>query len=191
MNGRPIQVCPVCQYDLQSLPRNYRCPECGFEYEETMRVWSARLPKGMVWVPLVFLAVFCLAVVAKFLIKPGTTFSRPLAFAMSGMLLVTLINVSAYYRFRGFIVIGVAGIYFRFKRQRVEFRPWSEVQLNNSIWLTDLSTGSPSLPRYLPAQYLKGAEREAIRNEIMHRLRAHYSGESTKPPRAQHEGKKT
>jgi len=40
-DGEPITKCPVCRNDLTGLPKNHRCPECGFEYEETMRVWVA------------------------------------------------------------------------------------------------------------------------------------------------------
>jgi hypothetical protein len=28
--------CPRCGYDLAALPRRHRCPECGFEYDESM-----------------------------------------------------------------------------------------------------------------------------------------------------------
>ncbi len=32
--------CIVCRYDLTGLPASHACPECGFEYDETMMVWS-------------------------------------------------------------------------------------------------------------------------------------------------------
>ena len=35
--SKPIQLedrCPCCDYNLAGLPDNYRCPECGYEYEE-------------------------------------------------------------------------------------------------------------------------------------------------------------
>jgi len=50
--GQPLTHCPVCKYDLTGLPKNHRCPECGFEYDETMLVWYARRPSwwgAIVW----------------------------------------------------------------------------------------------------------------------------------------------
>lgn len=38
---QPLTHCPVCKYDLTGLPTDHRCPECGFEYEESMRLWVA------------------------------------------------------------------------------------------------------------------------------------------------------
>lgn len=35
-----ILNCPICRYDLAGLPARHRCPECGFEYDESMRIWS-------------------------------------------------------------------------------------------------------------------------------------------------------
>jgi len=37
--------CPQCNYDLAHLPRNHRCPECGFAYDEwTIVLENWRLP---------------------------------------------------------------------------------------------------------------------------------------------------
>ncbi len=46
MNGGPIEVCPMCNYSLAGLPRDYQCPECGFLYDQSMRIWRGR----SVWV---------------------------------------------------------------------------------------------------------------------------------------------
>ena len=49
-SGEPITRCPVCLYDLTGLPSNHRCPECGFEYDETTRVWWMRVvPPRLFW----------------------------------------------------------------------------------------------------------------------------------------------
>ena len=40
--------CPACGYSLRGLPDSYRCPECGFEYDERTRVWRPETPwKGL------------------------------------------------------------------------------------------------------------------------------------------------
>jgi hypothetical protein len=54
--GQPITECPVCRYNPTGLPKNYRCPECGFEYDETMRIWR---PGSS---PIVFLRIIAAAV---------------------------------------------------------------------------------------------------------------------------------
>lgn len=40
----PIRKCPVCNYPLTGLPPAHRCPECGFEYDETTVVFRLRKP---------------------------------------------------------------------------------------------------------------------------------------------------
>lgn len=35
----PIDRCPFCAYDLRFGRPPYRCPECGFEYDDQSRVW--------------------------------------------------------------------------------------------------------------------------------------------------------
>lgn len=32
MGAQPIERCPICRYRLRGLPRNHRCPECGYLY---------------------------------------------------------------------------------------------------------------------------------------------------------------
>lgn len=39
IGGESLTKCPVCRYDLTGLPAHHRCPECGFEYDETKVVW--------------------------------------------------------------------------------------------------------------------------------------------------------
>ncbi len=58
--GDPITKCPMCRYDLSGLPKNHQCPECGFEYDETMRVWYVR--KTTWWTNLLLLLVYLIGV---------------------------------------------------------------------------------------------------------------------------------
>ncbi len=41
--------CPFCRYNLQGLPRNYRCPECGVEYDDSMQAWGHRYSSLDYW----------------------------------------------------------------------------------------------------------------------------------------------
>lgn len=40
----PIDSCPACCYPLTGLPGVYRCPECGFEYDEATIVFKPSSP---------------------------------------------------------------------------------------------------------------------------------------------------
>jgi len=35
-------LCPRCDYDLQGLPVDHKCPECHFAYDATTHVWKGR-----------------------------------------------------------------------------------------------------------------------------------------------------
>jgi len=37
-------LCPGCDYDLRGLPAEYKCPECGLEYDLDTMVWTCRVP---------------------------------------------------------------------------------------------------------------------------------------------------
>ncbi len=45
-----LERCPGCGYALAALPRNHRCPECGFVYDESMMVLEGwRVPGLRSW----------------------------------------------------------------------------------------------------------------------------------------------
>lgn len=76
VSGEPITQCPVCRYDLAGLPKKHICPECGFEYEETMRIWCAEKPsvKSLLVLSIfLLLYIFTLASIVRF-IKKGSPF---------------------------------------------------------------------------------------------------------------------
>lgn len=179
VNGGPITECPVCRYNLDGLPRNYHCPECGFEYEETMRAWRTTLPKAIVVLWILPVMIVCCTALLRLFLRPGKAIATTSMFTFVMLPLSCLINACAFRRMQGFIIVGNAGVFFRFKSQKlVQFRPWHEVRLRDSIWLTDIMIGSPSLPRYLPAYFLRSAERAALRDEIIRRIQVDNSGES-------------
>jgi len=39
-----LERCPRCDYDLQGLPQEHRCPECGLAYDTASRVWRPAPP---------------------------------------------------------------------------------------------------------------------------------------------------
>lgn len=43
-----MEYCPVCRYRLAGLPAEYRCPECGFPFDDSMEVFEARRGDGVV-----------------------------------------------------------------------------------------------------------------------------------------------
>jgi len=68
--------CPACDYDLRGLPGRYRCPECGFEYDEGTLVWRPRTRNRVyLWGPLCLM--LCVGVLTRayhlFNIRPVRT----------------------------------------------------------------------------------------------------------------------
>lgn len=171
VNGGPITECPVCRYSLDGLPRNYHCPECGFEYEETMRVWVARTSR--IFKILLFgvgpvLGVICVII----FLYHG---KRAPVFLLLQLSFQSLIFAFLYRnKMSGFVVVGAKGITFKCGRRPTVLRPWTDVQFRDSIWFSDIVTGSPSLPRYLPLQFIKAADRTELKDEIVRRLRTFY-----------------
>ncbi len=46
-----LTCCPACDYDIAALPRQSRCPECGFAYDEHMFMLQGwRLPGRRAWI---------------------------------------------------------------------------------------------------------------------------------------------
>lgn len=175
MNGGPIEVCPVCEYDLHTLPRNYRCPECGFEYEETMRVWIIRFPRFLLFVHLSTLALLVVMVLTVFRTS-STVFQTFMIAATVGTAIPALLSILTRRRYCGFLIVGRSGLTYKFGQAHVQFRPWEDVRLRDSVWFADIFTGSPGLPGYLGgAHFLKSSERCRLRDEIVKRLREHAS----------------
>jgi|CXWL01.1.fsa_nt_gi hypothetical protein len=127
-SGEPITTCPVCRYDLTGLPKNHTCPECGFEYDESMRIWIA--PK-LGWI----LTVISLMPQVLFLgmfVYFGTKVRIPAyvyALVCFGALLVPcllLVLTILDRRRRSFMVVSNKGLHLGDVR-KLEFTPWNEL----------------------------------------------------------------
>jgi len=57
-NAGQLVRCPVCRYDLSGLPAEHRCPECGFEYDKTMRAWDPPPIRWRLHAVLILLVLF-------------------------------------------------------------------------------------------------------------------------------------
>ncbi len=53
-----LDRCPACRYSLQGLPSVYRCPECGFEYDEGTIILSETVSKTSRWSLLALILLF-------------------------------------------------------------------------------------------------------------------------------------
>lgn len=49
-----IESCPSCEYDLRGLSASHNCPECGFAYDESFRMWLGRKPGIFIHGPIAF-----------------------------------------------------------------------------------------------------------------------------------------
>lgn len=119
--GEPITKCPICRYDLAGLPKNHTCPECGFEYDESMRIWWIKGPSRRFWIiftillPLsVFLVLLVLAGTIS-LAKKGTFWisANAIGAIVSRTLILALLPILGYleirflfWRWPAFLIVG-------------------------------------------------------------------------------------
>jgi hypothetical protein len=73
---RLLPRCPVCDYDLTGLPDEGRCPECGFEYDNSFMMRYGRPIAGRAtWPNMIFAALLSfgllLFMAEYFLLGPG------------------------------------------------------------------------------------------------------------------------
>jgi len=167
--GQPTTECPVCRYNLTGLPKNHRCPECGFEYDETMVVWKTRLSGWTAWgLPAFVILVWSNSMwrqLGRYLSNRG----NPDWFHIgTGLLLpATVVFWVLAVRRGGIVVFGKEGFSYRFPFGRLRMFRWDEVTISRAgrlprrrarRWLTTvpLPTGvmsEPDLQRLLFEMY--------------------------------------
>jgi hypothetical protein len=129
ITSQPLAHCPVCRYDLTGLPKNHRCPECGFEYDETMQVWS--MPAVPRWV----LAVVAMLSGVFFLSWLSGPFVTGLGLNVRDTPVVILVLagvvpfIGVFYP-RGFVLAGRTGLTYRFPLCRARSLPWSQIRVS-------------------------------------------------------------
>lgn len=139
-SGEPITKCPVCRYDLTGLPKNHTCPECGFEYDETMRIWLGPKPG---WTLAILSSVPTILLLGM-LFYAGIKARTPMpayVYAMfcSGGLLVSciiLVITVLERRTSSFMIVSHKGLYLKGVRQ-LRFTPWNELSVPppSDLWL--------------------------------------------------------
>ena len=126
--GEPITKCPVCRYDRTGLPRNHRCPECGFEYNETMRVWIApdRSRAAVLGVILYLVACAFFSVVAHTRGGLGNSFATWKSVQYFFFLLLAIV-IYRMWRSRPFIAVGATRLCWRMPLDRPRHRLWIDI----------------------------------------------------------------
>lgn len=120
MRESPPKSCPCCRYDFTGLPAAYRCPECGFEYDEHTIVWRARNP----WRPMLAAAGFVLPtlmatwttirLVTGRYVGPGELFGTIAIFATVATFSIVIYRQNRRGRFVAINPVGVHGrAYYR------------------------------------------------------------------------------
>ncbi len=117
--------CPACLYSLCGLPTRHACPECGFEYDEHVRLWEApqrrrvnnilRLSFGFAW--LFIMLVYLVQFVSIWVIV--------------GFYLAVMIEIWAARHRRDYIAVTSAGIFHRVQSLRTSKIPWPKV---DEVW---------------------------------------------------------
>jgi len=126
-SGEPLTNCPACRYDLTGLPADHRCPECGFEYDETTIMWHGSRRwwiTAFLWVVLLCMLaaiVIDLSGLSRFTGDPRARFVG-VAFAVGVLWLVF-----DWYWSRPFVAMAKYGIVFRdIGRRRIRTVAWTE-----------------------------------------------------------------
>lgn len=166
--GEPITKCPVCRYDLTGLPKNHRCPECGFEYDETMRVWLGhRLP---VWAWILPAAYSLSAVAFAFLLlsrSPRLSMLGHWEMARYTLFAVLWIVVLRVRRSRVFIIVGKGGLCWRSIFGKIRQKRWPDIVVES--WqggVFDSNEGIAGRRLRVPLYLLSRGDREAALGAI-------------------------
>jgi hypothetical protein len=118
-----LHWCPRCNYDLTGLPAAHRCPECGFEYDETMfdlpvvptREFPPEMPR----------TAFRRWLITRLIVYPTLLIG---AFCVAARLGVPVIPSVALFVVSVAFMIGVVGWWERRARRNIEKRGEGETQ---------------------------------------------------------------
>lgn len=161
-----IQCCPTCEYDLRGLPASHNCPECGFAYDESFRMWLGRKPGILIHGPIAFFfIVMTLVQIIRGvgIVPPSGPHWQPWVHWLVATALIISYFPVRFWAFasRPCILINNNVLAYRwFSRKLKEFR-WGE------IWIPDPGRSWVKRPE-LPAE--RNAS-ETPRNSLLRMLR--------------------
>jgi len=130
MSQPPLERCPFCDYSLEGLPTEHRCPECGRPFDRRWRVFGGRrywpLMSGWEKLRFVFDMTIWLGLALFFCVLPLFCFRfAGVAFGVVGAVYVMQI---AFGRANEFIAVGPQGITVGNRRLKIARRfPWSDL----------------------------------------------------------------
>ena len=149
VTSAPLTHCPICRYDLSGLPKDHHCPECGFEYDASMRVWIARPARWWSYIPAGCLSVMLLGSFGwmfLFAVRGLVAIISVLPL-VGGIVVVALLIRSVRYRER--IVISDSGVVLTLAMWKPIIRPWTD------IWVPDPALGGLQLPPWIQGRHCK------------------------------------
>ncbi len=158
----PLRRCPVCRYDLQGLPANHNCPECGFTYDDTMQIW---------WVPVIPGWMFLVAGITVFVVlelRFSGFFQNRLGLskteAAAAMTVLSGVVLFAGMSFpRGFVAAGNEGLTYRFPWRSVRFIPWDHLRVGPRLRIVYRVHKGVGIPVRLPTVGLPRKRRWSTR----------------------------
>lgn len=185
-SARGLDRCPICDYDFATLPDAYRCPECGFEYDEHTRVWMpgrtyrlGRLARLSSWFLLLVLGIIWLIAYRQNLNKLvlGAVW---LILGLCGTVPRILLS-----RRKPLIVVGPTGILLQSGGRHGEVRKdWSFLRAANLAWLDDdwfvpvSCSRALTLIRVMKRLKMSLADRSEIRRALEEGLKRYHTKES-------------
>jgi|GEM_PF-5785036 len=125
------KLCAECDYDLQGLPSVYRCPECGWSYDERTLVYETErspLPRSKPSTFDQFIKIIVLISIGYqmiFVFGPKMRWTMLLLFGA----LEALRRMIKYFGKRFLLAIGPTGLVLRQSFSRKKIRPYEHIKV--------------------------------------------------------------
>lgn len=186
-SARGLDRCPICDYDFATLPSAYRCPECGFEYDEHTRVWMRKpifflTMRGQV----LFCAMGVLIGTEMVLRNPWPSFVS--ALGLAGTLVYVVSFMARNFRRWGssLVVVGPSGFFCRagihYLSVQKDWANLAETDLTglDAPWTNPVLTlRASNLIGVMKQLKLSQADRSDIRRALEEGLKRYHATEST------------